>query len=263
MIFELTMPGHKLVMDDDKFAWEASGFLGHIKDAFFCANIALCDFRKSSIVADAMCNAEDVAAEREDYRRRYRELYEKRKREIGRLDGKAGRRLGQEVELALRREDWARGIEPDIFTHKRAFINAKSFVYSLDDFGNFLKVLSLMNGVPPSVCVVHKKLIDKFPLLREVRNSAHHPEDRMRGGKKVRGVEQLIDIKLPDGTTATAPEYGIIDENLNGERFVVLTKDGVQSDTEVSLRTLAYFRDIFHEVANEFEWEGESTVEPR
>ncbi|WP_186132487.1 hypothetical protein [Burkholderia gladioli] len=265
MIFELTIPGRWLVMEDRRASWEITNFIDHIKGAFFSANISLCDFNNSETMSRAMHDKSDRLAMREERRRRSSEMYEKRSVQLGRLGGKRASELMDEIDLDIRREDWARGIEPDVFTHKRSFIYAKSFVYSLDDFSNFLKIFSSMDQVPSSISLIYKELLEKFPALRGVRNAAHHPEDRMRGIKFEKGREVLIDIKEIDNGILRSPagSGNIINENLFGTQFAVLTTDGTQGSIDISPSTLAYFRDIFHLIVNEFKWKGGPIVEPR
>lgn len=263
MIFELTIPGHWLVMEDRRASWEITNFIDHIKGSFFSANISLCDFNNSQTASRAMYDESDELAMRDERRRRRSEMYEKRSAELGRLGVKRFSELMDEIDLDIRREDWAGGIEPDVFTHKRSFIYAKSFVYSLDDFSNFLKVLCLMDKVPESISLIYAELLEKFPVLRGVRNAAHHPEDRMRGIKSERGESVLIDIKPVDNGVLKAPAGNIINENLFGTQFTVLMTDGTQGAIDVAPNTLAYFRDVFHSIVNEFKWTGGPMVEPR
>ncbi|MGS1029390.1 hypothetical protein [Burkholderia glumae] len=263
MIFELTIPGRWLVMDDRRAAWEITGLIEHMKGAFFSANISLCDFNNSKTVSRAMNDKSDRLAMREERNRRSSEMYGKRYAQLGQLGGKRARELMDEIDLDIRREDWARGIEPDSFTRKRSFIYAKSFVYSLDDFSNFLKIFSSMDQVPSTISLIHQELIKKFPDLRDVRNAAHHPEDRMRGIKNEKGKDVLIDIQPVDNGFFKSLGGSIINENLLGTRFTVLMVDGTQGDIDINQGTLAYFRDVFHLVVNEFKWTGGKVVEPR
>jgi len=60
-------------------------------------------------------------------------------------------------------------------------LHARSFVYALDAAGQLIRVLEKCEQLPVTARSHCERFLSKFGLLRDLRNSLQHTEDRLRG----------------------------------------------------------------------------------
>lgn len=238
-IFEVVWPGTWLDYEDRDWAWKIDGQLMSLQDFFFEANVALNYF------VDARSSSPSIGMEFHESDRKRRSEISQEIRQRDEAQGIYSRASMEnnmfETDVIFKREKWAEGRLPQAFEHSVPFMYARAFLYAVDAFDKFLKVLSKEEGVPAEVGELRKRLADYFPDLREVRNTIQHLEDRSRGldnKKKPMVVRGLILSTLMDssyGSTMADGRYGSIE----------VTADSMQKLSE-----------ILHEVLSCFKWRG-------
>jgi hypothetical protein len=164
------------------------------------------------------------------------------------------------------REDTRKEVMPAVpgcMLNRAPHMHSRSFLYALDNIHNYLQILSKMAGVPPAITDLKTEFEQVFGgNLKPVRNSAHHPEDRVRGLKT---NEKPIDIQpsafMAFGSDTTSVHTGsiggpgIANEVLrNGNRYGGLLADGTYGEVEVSAATMAACQDVLQQVFDAFIW---------
>jgi hypothetical protein len=126
--------------------------------------------------------------------------------------------LREQIRVEAKRLKWASGEMPE--THGRLqLLHAKSFVYALDNLERTIASLANVNDAPPELAKHREKLIATIPGLRQVRNSAHHVEDRARGKHRVRGHEKDIILRPMSNRLIHAPGGAFVVDALIGNRY--------------------------------------------
>src|SRR5439155_8339019 len=93
-----------------------------------------------------------------------------------------------------------------------------------------------------------------FPTLREVRNSAQHVEDRIRGLGRGR---QPLNLKPVQNQMVNAPAGGVlIVDSLNGNKFGGTLANGEYGEIEVSIASLERVRELVEVLIDSFPWKG-------
>lgn len=99
-----------------------------------------------------------------------------------------------------------------------------------------------------------------FPILRAVRNTSQHQDERIlgrrQGGKKVQSqpVDSRV-IQAPGGSVTVL-------SNLDGNRFGCTMADGHFGEVEVSSTTLASVGILTQQTLDAFTWAGPSRLAP-
>lgn len=158
------------------------------------------------------------------------------------------------TEIIYKRRKWSSGQIPSAFSNPLVFIHARTFLFALDNFERLLAVLSNEEGAPSAeLNKEHKLLRENFPNLREVRNSAHHQEDRVRQLSR----KKTIDLKPINNNFIYAPYGGVIITNsLNGTKYGWTLSDGNYGEVDVSEQSLRITGEILQNVLNLFIWIG-------
>ncbi|WP_159948020.1 hypothetical protein [Polaribacter septentrionalilitoris] len=260
IIFELTKQGNRLnQVSDDSKNFELDNLIGHLIGTFFEANIAL------NLYLGEKKNSQ---------------LYFKKERENWNNDSELKKQLRKKIELEypenngfenfeeinfkveteFKRHIWAKGRVPSNLKHKLIFIHAKTFLYALDNFEKEFKRL-LEDGIFPEQCgSLYNKLIENFPSLRKLRNSAHHQEDRIRG----EAYRKKINLKPISNTLVHAPNGGVLIINsLNGDNYGGTLGDGTYGEVEVSIESMNKLQSILQEFLNSLKWKGSQEHLPR
>jgi hypothetical protein len=160
------------------------------------------------------------------------------------------------------REHWRAGRgRPLWYIMGRERIAQKSFVYALDTARAAAELLAKTPSLEARVRPHYDALATVAPNLREVRNSAHHEEDRVRmrkgHGKPITPVATSLDTPvgqvLVDGTCA----------NIDfGGQYAYTMADGRTGVVEVSAATLDKVAACVQAIANALRWTGRAQYAP-
>lgn len=250
-VFELTVPGVRLEMNDRQLSWELEGLLRHLEGSFFEANTALNLFHQARIIDSQNSSFSPDDWERDRAHRS--EIQEALTKARGGFSHDHYMETYFEAEVIHKREKWSQGHIPRELKHNVVFIYARAFLYAMDAFDKFLTVLSKTAGVPPEIAQLSNKMNEHFPDLRGVRNSAQHQEDRARG-LGVRGAK--IDLKPIDNTLVKAPGGVLMLNCLNGSKYGSTMADGHYGEVDVSPESMERLQSVLIEVLNCFNWSG-------
>jgi hypothetical protein len=158
------------------------------------------------------------------------------------------KRIEGERELTRRR--WALGELPRSVAHHLPFLYARAFLFALDSIEKLLNVLS-ESPVPTAAADAAGHLVAAVPGVRQVRDTAHHQEDRIRGLDR-RG--KPLDLKPIDSGGIHAPGGALVLNNLNGTRYGCTVEDGRFVEVEVTPASLIAARDAIQEVLDSVSW---------
>jgi hypothetical protein len=250
-VFEIVVPGTWLDYEDRDWSWEVEGLIRHLQSQFFEANAALNFFMQTQSMRPSFTNRENW--ERDSQRRNeIQKIIERERAEMSIRDD--WDEVHFEVEVRFKREQWSNGRIPREFEHNTPFLYARAFLYALDAFDKFLGVLSKTKNIPEELIKLHGRIALAFPHLREVRNSAHHLEDRARslgkGGKP-------LDLKPINNSMVNAPGGGVLMLNcLNGSSYGSTMADGHYGEVEVSPESMIKLQEILQAVLHALKWKG-------
>jgi hypothetical protein len=250
LVFEVICPGTRLDYEDKDWAWNVQNLLGSLESQFFQANLALNFFLNVVSTRSSFADAEIWKQASERRAEIQRALEQER--------GCATRQIWDEVyfeaDVCFKREKWSNGRPPREFEHQLPFIYARAFLYALDAFEKFLRVLAKEPKIPEQVAQFHKQMLEEFPDLREVRNSIQHLEDRSRG---LGNGRKPLDLKPVVNSFINAPAGGVLAlSNLNGSRYGSTMADGHYGEVDVSQDSLAQLQKILEGVLHSFNWCG-------
>jgi hypothetical protein len=171
--------------------------------------------------------------------------------------------VAYEKDAIFRFEEWENGTEPESFKQARLFMFAKAFLFAFDSFYKALNVLAKNSLASATIAALVARMDAEFPDVVGVRNSAHHPEDRIRrlktGGKTidVKTPKKLATVVNATGGTFFAVQF------LNGTKYGNTMADGEYGEIDVSADSLEKLRQVFQETLDSFAWGGFMSVLPR
>lgn len=265
IVYELVSPGSWIEGLPREQARPIETTLDMILEAFYEANAALWMFNDETwLFEDAGEISPESAQEqwKADMNRR-RELFESLG-DPSHLSAEERAQRDFEIELLMKKEKWAQGHLPDQILKKYAFLHARSFLYALDAVDKHMKVLRGLDGAPQAIGPLHDEIAQHFPDLREVRNSAQHTEDRVRGlGKAVKNVAQPLKLKPVHNGMFEAPNGILVIGTLWGTRYGNTMADGHYGEVDVSAATMTTLQSILQRVINAFQWRGHKQLHPR
>lgn len=257
-IFEIIIPGTWLDYEDRDWSWEVESQLRSLEGQFFEANLALNLFhsidRYESTSKDDRLR--DTTRRSEIRKQIEAEIIQEGKNYWDYMD-----EINLKTEVIFKREKWSQGHLPREFNHNLAFLYARAFLYALDTFDKFLKVLSNYERAPIEVKNAYQKMTEYFPNLRGVRNTVQHLEDRSRklgGGRN----PKPLDLKPVDNGFINAPNGALILNCLNGSKYGSTMADGHYGEVDVSPESMNHLQTILTEVANSFKWKGSPQHKP-
>lgn len=260
IIFELTKPGNRIIQSDDTHNnFEFDSLIMHLIGTFYEANIAL------NLYLGEKENSQLYFQKEREYWDTDSELKSqiRNKIELKYPDNKKFKNYDEiryKVELEFKRSIWKRGRVPADLKHKLIFIHAKNFLFALDNFEKQFKKLLKDKLTPESCNPLYDKLTEAFPKLTELRNSAHHQEDRIRGEK----YGKKIDLKPISNGLIHAPQGGaLVINSLNGNNYGSTLGDGTFGEVEVSIESMSKLQSILQEFINLLKWEGSKEHLPR
>lgn len=250
-IFELVIPGTWLDYEDRDWSGNVEGLIRNLQSQFFEANLALNLFSNSQQTRTRLGRDRKKWEEDAQLRSEIQKIVE---REFGNLNShESWEDIRLETDVRFKREQWARGAIPREFEHNTIFLYARAFLYALDSFDKFVGVLSKIENAPEAVAQIHGKIAAAFPALREVRNSAHHIEDRTRFLGK---YGKPLDLKAVDNGMIKAPGGALILNNLNGTKYGSTMADGHFGEVDVSPESMEALKGLFLEILSAFKWKG-------
>jgi hypothetical protein len=162
------------------------------------------------------------------------------------------------ADLQVRREEWAAGRLPDSYERRFPFIYAHAVVYALDAIGKTLKGLTSM-GLPTGVTDAWNAYKSALPRLVDVRDSAHHIEDRARGLDR-RG-NPLVLHPVNNGMVS-APNGALILSQLSGNMLGYTASDGHFREVEISTASVAAAQSAIQQVLDALTWRGPARTVP-
>ena len=251
-IFEITKPGTWLDTDDREWSWEIEGILRSLEGQFYEANLELNMFlhaisrdRSNHSCEQWKTDANRRAAIRREVEAKYGNPY----------DHQNWDEIHFQTEVTFKREQWQQGRMPREFEHNQAFMHARSFLYALDLFDKFLKVLKSQPNVPVKISELYERFGTSFPDLRGVRNAAQHMEDRSRGLGAGRNPKPL-ELKPIDNKMIKAEGGALVLNCLNGTKYGNTMADGHYGEVDVSPESMESLRSILQDILDSFQWKG-------
>lgn len=256
-ILELEYPGTWLDYEDQDWAWQVRNLIQQIESQFTEATLSLGLFDQERSRPDRIHFREQWDADAELRRDITNKFIEENG--IG-IYYQQHQLFTEYIDVELRRQKWKNGELPREYQHGFIFIYAKSFLYSIDSIGKFLKVLTKTDGVPPEIEVFSSKFFAQFPTIHHVRNSSQHIEDRSRGlGRN----EKPLELKPIQNNSIHSEGGALVLNSLNGNNFGNTMADGHYGEVEVSIESLLFIRDCIQEVINAIKWKGPKEYYPR
>lgn len=146
-----------------------------------------------------------------------------------------------QAELIDKREQWSMGRIPGDFEFVHPFIYAKSFLFALDYFQKYFQLLINEDDAPKKLKEIYANFNEKFPDIREMRNTTQHMDERNRGiGSRGR--------PLPQGNWM----FNVLNDTAYGTTM----GDGVYGSVDVSEKCLSQLHEILIGIVGCFEWNG-------
>lgn len=256
-IFEIVTPGAFLECQDSAARHRLLTLVSALKQTFFEANVAL------NLFTEERGRARQLQANerRQEFANRRRQIEE----ELGTgacsvLSWEQMEAIRYEAEVIAKREAWQHGHAPFELEHPRIFIFARSFLYALDQFEKLVAAICEDPATPTGLSAFKERMSQEFPDLREVRNSAHHMEDRVRGlGRNGKS----LNLTGLDNEIVSAPNARVLILNsLIGNRYGSTMADGSYGEVDVTPESLAKVVAILEGVLQTFTWSGPTRHEP-
>jgi hypothetical protein len=246
-IAEVIYPGTWLDLPDRDLAFELEMMLRSLEDRVAEAAITLTMF-ESSVTSHVNYRVEwekDAQIRQEVEAQLMAEVGDLYFREFDRYRLEGDRRaLRKKAEL---------GIPPRSYSGKVPFIHAHSFVYAVDSFGKFLDELCDYYAIPQAVKEARDEFDDRLPMVRKIRNSAMHLEDRSRRYASVRDKREGRRMDV----------HGFLGlSNLEGNLLCYTIDDGTYQRIAISQDTLQVLVETVNMVLQAFPWKGPPHVAP-
>lgn len=131
------------------------------------------------------------------------------------------------------------------------FLYAKTFLFELDTLMQALEALAQVQGGPAAIAQIRDELRAALPKLREVRNSAHHAEDRVRrrgpNGKQI----DPKPVDIPGMRVAKGMCLG----NLIYDEYCYTTASGEHACVKVTAASLSAAKRAVEQARDAFVWE--------
>ncbi|AKT28216.1 hypothetical protein RYA05_25195 [Pseudomonas syringae pv. actinidiae] len=252
-IFEITVPGMSLDYADRDWCRNVENLLRGLRSEFFKANCALILFDQTT---QSERDFQTVKAQWQADRTRVSDLVSSTTQDrTFNYDRDKYQDIYFQAQTIVKREHWAAGELPKEFDYQLPFIYAQTFVYALDSFEKLLGVISKIENIPEEISNLHEEITEVFPHLREVRNSAHHMEDRLRGLGRNNKTMNLKPFDTGPGGIVSLGN-GLVLNNLTGSSYGYTMANGSFGDVSITPQSMAVLQDIFTRTLNTFRWTG-------
>ena len=254
-IVELTFPGQQLQSSDKEWATKMERLLNYLADNLVEAAIALFEYEndkqhpKSKHPTDR--NEEEWTQDREMIANFTRNILAGRdERSLTRDEADD---IRERARMGLYRTRWASGsLLPRDYTMRYGFIYAKMYIFALDNIGKLLNVLEREPGAPSSIVGISDAYYHDLAPLKDVRDSAHHMEDRARGlGKNQKPVDRSPNDSLFGN--------GMALNNMVGNLYSTLLSNGRSGEVEIGTYNLSLATATVQAVIKSFDWLGTPT----
>jgi hypothetical protein len=246
-IAEVIYPGRWLDLPDRDLAFELETMLRNLEDRVAEAAITLTMFESS------VTSRVNYRVEWEKDTQIRQEVEAQLMTEVGDLYFREFDRYRLEGDRRALRKKAELGIPPRSYSGKVPFIHAHSFVYAVDSFGKFLDELCDYDATPQAVKEARDEFDARLPMVRKIRNSAMHLEDRSRRYASVRDKreERRMDV------------HGFLGlGNLEGNLLCYTIDDGTYQKVAISQDTLQVLVETVNKVLQAFPWKGPPHVAP-
>ena len=142
---------------------------------------------------------------------------------------------------------------PRAYAHMIPFIHAHSFMCAVDSFSKFLDELCCYEAMPSAVKEIRDEFNNRLPMVRKIRNSAIHLEDRSRRY-----------ASLPDKKLGRRMEVsGFLGlSNLQGANLCYTIDDDSYQKIAVKYETLAVLVETTNRLLRVLPWKGPPSVDP-
>lgn len=153
-------------------------------------------------------------------------------------------------DLVARRQEWAQGIMPDDYKRQLPFVYAHEVLYALDTIGCLIKVLAEITE-RAEVIAAEKDFKAWLPNVRDIRNSAHHMEDRIRG---LQTGGKPIDLQAVNNESFNAPQGTLSLNNIFNDKLGYTAGDGNYYQIEISVATVTKAQKAIQRAIDGLEW---------
>ncbi len=144
------------------------------------------------------------------------------------------------------------GLAPRTYEHKVPFIHAHTFVYAVDSFEKFLEELSDYELPDVDVGKLRDAFNTQLPMVRKIRNSALHIEDRSRRY-----------ASLGDKRKGKKMEVGFLGlSNLENDYLCYTIDDGSYQRIAINAETLGIMGATINGLLRLFVWKGPPQLLP-
>src|SRR5215207_1688114 len=222
--YELIWPGMRVVLGGTADVDMAVTYhLGHVESGFVEAVAALLLFEADQAATFAAHTPPALARESEQRRARVderRALRAEIRRATPDIDD-------VHLDLEMDRRRIAAALEsfeiPRAVSHTHAFIHARAFMYALDKIGKFVATLPEVGPLPPPAIDACRSFAGVLPVMRRIRDSAQHLEDRARGlGKGTKDKPKPLNLKPIKNEFIDVQRWLNLGD-LNGNRYACTT----------------------------------------
>lgn len=253
-VFEISVPGMVLLPGSVRDEHEIETLLSSTISSFYEANTALWLFTDAieakSRRSDARKSLDEIIDSENAQRK---EIYDQLIEERGSFFG-----IHAETELIFKKRRleenvalWKEGKLPTEFESNLPLLYAHGFLFALDYIERFLSVLADNHDIPTKAQEAIIRISAELPQIRDIRNSAHHKEDRIRGlatSKK--------QIAFPNNI------HAIILSGLVNRTLTYTVASGHILGLDVTDETLRIVHVIIQDIINAFAWEGIPSSRP-
>ncbi len=247
-IAEVIYPGTWLDLPDGTFTTELYVMLLNLEDRIAEAAIALTMFEAS------INSRPDWRMELERDGQILQEVEDQLRTEVGdEMYFRDFFRFHFEAEHRVLRRKAELGVAPRSYAQKIPFMHAHSFLYAVDSFGKFLDKLCDYEAIPQPVRDARDEFNQKLPMVRKIRNSALHLEDRSRRYASWQDKNKGKRMKIQE-------IFGF--SNLEGNLLCYTIDDGTYQKIAVNEETLRVLVDTINKVVRAFPWKGLPRIEP-
>lgn len=160
--------------------------------------------------------------------------------------------------IERKRLEWAAGKTPISYRRRIAFLHARSFVFALDNIEKSINVICKKAGPPSKIKDIKKAWEDAFSNLQDIRDSAHHFEDRAR--RRGRG-EKAITVQPVHNEMVNGGAALFLGSLLN-DRYLMTLEDGTLGEIPITVGSLDQATRLVVDLIAAFSWEGPGRHEP-